>query len=72
MPDPYPQRNPGDVPVDVPAIPATVGPGEVVLWHVPVAGFERVEPKPTASPDPVPEQPAKPTKARIAAPEGDQ
>lgn len=67
MPDPYPQRNPGADPVDVPAIPATVGPGEVVIWPAPIAGFERVEPEP--APDPAPESPAKP-KARAAAPEG--
>jgi hypothetical protein len=65
VPDPYPQRNPGSAPVDVPAIPATVGPGEVVSWPWSIAGFERVEP----APDPVPESPAKP-KARTAAPEG--
>jgi hypothetical protein len=65
VPDPYPQRNPGADPVDVPAIPATVLPGEVVLWPHPIAGFERVAP----APDPAPEPPAKP-KARAAAPEG--
>jgi hypothetical protein len=69
MPDPYPQRNPGADPVDVPAIPATVGPGETVLWPVPIAGFERVDPEP-AAPDPAPAPPAKPKARAAAAPEG--
>jgi hypothetical protein len=51
------QRNPGPDPVDIPAIPATVAGGEVVDWHLPIAGFEPVEP------DPIPAKPAitKPT-----------
>ena len=54
MPDtaPYLQRNPGPDPVDVPAIPATVGPGESVAWHIPIAGFEPVPDDPAATPDP--------------------
>lgn len=62
------QRNPRPDPVDVPTIPATVQPGETVDWPEPIVGFELVEPEP--SPDPAPEPPAKPTKARAAAPEG--
>ncbi|NUS29190.1 MAG: hypothetical protein HOV92_33930 [Streptomyces sp.] len=55
---PYLQRNPGPDPVDVPAIPATVGPGEAVAWHIPIAGFEPVP----ADPEP------KPSKKAAAAP----
>lgn len=39
-PDSYPQRNPHPYPVVVPAIPATVEPGETVTWPYPVAGLE--------------------------------
>lgn len=70
MPDtaPYLQRNPGSDPVDVPAIPATVGPGESVAWHIPIAGFEPVpEDAPSAERAPVPDAPAKTTRARAAA-----
>ncbi|TQF04760.1 hypothetical protein E6W39_24205 [Kitasatospora acidiphila] len=73
MLDPYPQRNPGDSPVDVPAIPANVQPGEVVLWHLPIAGFEPVtdtpSPAPAAAADTPPDAPAKTTRARAASEE---
>lgn len=36
------QRNATDHPLDVPAIPATVLPGDTVEWPVPIAGFEAV------------------------------
>lgn len=36
------QRSLHEAPVDVPAIPATVGPGEVVDWPIPIAGFEEL------------------------------
>jgi hypothetical protein len=36
------QRNATDHPLDVPAIPATVQPGDTVDWPVPIAGFEPV------------------------------
>ncbi|MQS14521.1 hypothetical protein F7Q99_20190 [Streptomyces kaniharaensis] len=69
---PYLQRNPGPDPVDVPAIPATVGAGESVAWHIPIAGFELVPddapaPSPEAATDPAPDVPAKTTtRARTA------
>lgn len=72
--DPYLQRNAGDSPVDVPAIPATVGPGETVAWHLPIAGFEPAPadpppaPKTTAKTTP-PAQPAQPTAAGAAGQE---
>jgi hypothetical protein len=52
------QRSTHDGPVIVPAIPATVEPGEVVDWPDPIAGFEPVE---DPQPEPEPEAPAKPT-----------
>jgi hypothetical protein len=67
---PYLQRNPGPDPVDVPAIPATVGPGETTSWHIPIAGFEPVPVDTEAPPqaaDTAPDAPAKTTKARTAA-----
>lgn len=36
------QRNPHPYPLDVPAVPATVQPGEAVDWPVPISGFETV------------------------------
>ena len=36
------QLNATDHPLDVPAIPATVQPGDTVDWPVPIAGFEAV------------------------------
>lgn len=36
------QRSLHEAPVDVPAIPATVGPGEVVDWPIPISGFEQL------------------------------
>jgi hypothetical protein len=51
------QRSLHEAPVDVPAIPATVGPGEVVDWPIPISGFEEltaeeaeVRPDPPAAP----------------------
>jgi hypothetical protein len=45
------QRSTHDSPVDIPAIPATVQPGEIVDWPIPIAGFEPVpadqDPQPT-------------------------
>jgi hypothetical protein len=67
---PYLQRNPGPDPVDVPAIPATVDPGNTVAWHVPIAGFEPVPDGTVAPPqatDTTPDAPAKTTRARAAA-----
>lgn len=52
-----------EAPVDVPAIPATVQPGEVVDWPDPIAGFEPVEDAP--KPD---EAPAKTSTRKKAAP----
>lgn len=48
----------------VPAIPATVEPGEVVDWPHPIAGFEPVEDSP--QPEPEPEAPAKSSRKRAA------
>jgi hypothetical protein len=57
--------------VDVPAIPATVGPGDTVAWHVPIAGFELVPDDTPAPPSEAaataPDAPAKTTKARTTA-----
>jgi hypothetical protein len=39
--------------VDVPAVPATVQPGDTVDWPHPIAGFEPVdEPEPTPAAEP--------------------
>jgi hypothetical protein len=49
------QRSTHESPVDVPAIPATVQPGESVDWPAPIAGFEPVpDQAPPPSPEPVP------------------
>lgn len=53
-PVPYPQRNSTGHEVVVPAIPATVGPGEVVEWPYHLAGFEPVEAEPAAEETPAP------------------
>lgn len=55
------QRNVSDHPLDVPAIPATVQPGDTVDWPVPIAGFEAV-------PSPV----AKATRSKSPAQSGDE
>lgn len=55
------QRSTHESPVDVPAIPATVWPGETVNWPDPIAGFE---PVPDTAPTPSPE----PTQKKKAAP----
>lgn len=44
------QRSTHEAPVDVPAIPATVEPGEVVDWPDPIAGFEPVDDGPAPAP----------------------
>ena len=44
------QRNATDHPLDVPAIPATVQPGDTVDWPHPIIGFEPVAPDPEPSP----------------------
>lgn len=41
------QRSTHEAPVDVPDIPATVQPGEIVDWPTPIAGFEPVPDEPT-------------------------
>ncbi|MEY9937294.1 hypothetical protein [Streptacidiphilus sp. MAP5-3] len=46
------QRNATDHPLDVPAIPATVQPGETVDWKDPIVGFEPVEAAPVPEPSP--------------------
>jgi hypothetical protein len=49
------QRSTHESPVDVPAIPATVWPGETVDWPDPIAGFEPVpDTAPSPSPEPTP------------------
>ncbi len=40
------QRSTHHGPVDVPAIPATIQPGDIVDWPDPIAGFTPVEPEP--------------------------
>lgn len=57
------QRSTHDGPVIVPAIPATVEPGEVVDWPDPIAGFEPVE---EPQPEPDAEAPAKSARKRAA------
>jgi hypothetical protein len=44
------QRNATDHVLDVPAIPATVQPGDTVDHEWPIVGFEPVEPDPEPSP----------------------
>lgn len=64
------QRSTHEAPVDVPAIPATVEPGEVVDWPTPIAGFEPVTDEPAPpEPDAATDKPA--TKKRAAAPATD-
>ncbi|MFD0405619.1 hypothetical protein [Kitasatospora sp. NPDC127116] len=55
------QRSTHDSPVDIPAIPATVQPGETIDWPIPIAGFEPVPPDPD-------QQPAKTSKKAAATP----
>ena len=65
------QRSMHEAPVDIPEIPATVGPGEEVDWPHPIAGFEPVEDTP--APEPV--EPAKPARKKSApalAPTGEE
>lgn len=59
------QRNPGTLPLDVPAIPATVPPGGTVDWPHPVTGLE-----PAGQPAPDPE-PSAPDTAEGPAPGAD-
>ncbi|MEV8324509.1 hypothetical protein [Kitasatospora sp. NPDC056731] len=42
------QRSLHESPVDVPAIPATVAPGQIVDWPTPIAGFEPVPTEPAS------------------------
>lgn len=46
------QRNASDHPLDVPAISATVQPGETVDHEWPIVGFEPVDPAPEPEPSP--------------------
>lgn len=57
------QRSTHESAVDVPAIPATVQPGETVDWPDPISGFE---PVPEDAPSPSPE-PAASSKRKAAA-----
>jgi hypothetical protein len=53
------QRSTHESPVDVPAVPATVWPGETVDWPDPIAGFEPVtDSAPPPSPEPAPKKKA--------------
>lgn len=63
------QRSIHASPVDVPAIPATVWPGEVVDWPDPIAGFEPAPDAPPPSPEPIP---SSKRKAAVAAPTGEE
>lgn len=62
------QRSTHSSPVDVPAIPATVQPGETVDWPDPIAGFEPVPDAPSPSPEPAPVK----KKAAPSAPVGEE
>lgn len=63
------QRSTHESPVDVPAIPVTVSPGETVDWPDPIAGFEPVtDTTPPPSPQPAPSK----KKATIVAPSGEE
>lgn len=53
------QRNPHPYALDVPAVPATVQPGETVDWPDLIAGFEPVPDGPSLEPAATPEAPAK-------------
>lgn len=64
------QRSTHEAPVDVPAIPATVQPGEVVDWPDPIAGFEPVPDEPAAEVEPAPKSRRKP--APEPAPTGEE
>lgn len=44
------QRNASDHQLDVPAIPATVQPGDIVDHEWPIVGFVPVDPEPEPSP----------------------
>lgn len=57
------QRSTHESPVDVPAIPATIQPGETVDWPHPISGFALVEPPPSAPPD----EPSQPPKRKLSA-----
>ncbi|MDJ0342292.1 hypothetical protein QMK19_03700 [Streptomyces sp. H10-C2] len=56
------QRSTHESPVDVPDIPATVQPGEVVDWPHPIAGFEVVDPPEPAAPEPAAQTKSSPKK----------
>ncbi|MFL4491567.1 hypothetical protein ACJ6WD_09940 [Streptomyces sp. VTCC 41912] len=59
------QRSTHEAPVDVPAIPATVEPGEVVDWPDLIAGFEPVTEEPSTDKA---EGPAKTARSKKSAP----
>jgi hypothetical protein len=64
------QRNPHPYALDVPAIPATVQPGDTVDWHQYIAGFEPVPDGPDGTliaAEAPPEPAAKTTIKRAAA-----
>ena len=63
------QRSTHEAPVDVPDIPATIQPGEVIDWPHPIAGFEPVKAQgPADRPDlDVPKSPKKKADSPAAA-----
>lgn len=63
------QRSTHEAPVDVPAIPATVEPGGVVDWPIPISGFEQLDAaEAEALPDGEPAADAPKTTRKKAAP----
>jgi len=62
------QRNPHPYALDVPAVPATVQPGDTVDWPDPIAGFEAVHDEPSPVPDATPEAPARTSKTPVKRP----
>jgi hypothetical protein len=71
------QRSLHEAPVDVPAIPATVGPGEVVDWPIPISGFEELaaeetEARPPADPPAAPSKTVRKKAAPAEVPVGEE
>ena len=62
------QRSMHEAPVDIPEIPATVGPGEEVDWPHPIAGFEPGKDEP----EPAPAKPTRKKSAPASAPTGEE
>lgn len=61
------QRSAHESAVDVPAVPATVQPGETVDWPYPIAGFVPVGPPPSVlSEGPSPVSKKKPSMQRTS------